>query len=201
MKVPSLSPTEAPPEFFSRGLKRRALVFKIRGTPRRNMKRALLAMGWAVVGAGMLLPAVAAGQTQTPAATRQERRAARHAARSQDAEEWREAWTKISPEDRATLSAAWRNAVEGIKDLTPEQKQRLTAAAQSVGEELKNLTPEQKKRLQDRLQRAAANYAALTAEQKQVILGNMSDSIERMRNVTPEQRQRLLALYRKLLGL
>ena len=163
------------------------------------MKRALFAIGWAVVAASTLWPALAAGQASTP--TRKERREGRQAARRQDADEWREAWSKIPLEDRATLATAWRNAIEGLSDLTPEQKQKLRAAAQGIGEELRDLTPEQRKRLQDRLQRAAANYAALTADQKEVLLGRMADTIERLRDLTPEQRQRLIALYRKLLGL
>ena len=163
------------------------------------MKRTLSAMGWAVVAATTLWPALAAGQASTP--TRKERREGRQAARNQDADEWREAWSKIPLEDRATLATAWRNAVEGLEDLTPEQKQRLRTAAQDIGEELRNLTPEQRKRLQDRLQRAAANYAALTADQKQVLLGKMANTIEHLRELTPEQQQRLIALYKKLLGL
>jgi uncharacterized protein DUF3106/GA module protein len=165
------------------------------------MKRTLSATGWAALAVGLWLPNVAAGQTPTPTPTRRERREARQAARHQDADEWRQAWSKISLEDRATLATAARNAVQGLQDLTPEQKQRLLDGAQGIGDALRDLTPEQRKRLQERLERAAANYAALTTDQKQVILGRMADTVERLRDLTPEQRQRVIALYRKLLGL
>ena len=156
------------------------------------MKRTLLA---AFVAITALAPAAFA---QEP--TRQERREARQAARKQDAEEWRSAWSMISMEDRATLATAWRNSVERIDGLTPEQKRRLRATAEEVGQQLRSLTPEQKRHLQERLQRAAASYSALNAEQKQQLLTQMSDAIERPGDLTPAQKDRLRALYHKLIG-
>ena len=129
----------------------------------------------------------------------------RSAPARQDAEEWRQAWQGLSPEDRTTLIQAQRDATEKAtekgKSLTPQQKQRIKQGATQLDEHLKNLSPQQKAQLQKDLNKSAQSYASLTAEQKQEILTGMAETIEQRRTLSPEQKARLKDSYAKLLGL
>ena len=166
------------------------------------MKKTLVVAGLALVTAVAALPGDGgwAEATQDRQA-RRERRQQRQAARRQDAEEWRRAWTGLSAADRAALASAWRDNVDRNHDHTPEERARYRAAAERLEEQLRNLSPEQKARLQDRLRQSAEAYAELTAEQKEALLAGMADTVERLKALTPAQRASLRALYRKLLGL
>lgn len=176
----------------------------------------ILGMGGLVVGLMVLIPPHAWGEgvgadtgTQVAQGRLRERLqegierrgGGSREARRQDAAEWQQAWQALSPEDRAALTQAWRDASDRIKNLTPEEKQRLKQAAGRVAEGLKNLSPEQKAKLQERLQKSAQNYAALTAEQKQEILTHLADKIERNGKLSQEQKDKLKGNFQKLLGM
>lgn len=118
----------------------------------------------------------------------------------QDADEWRTAWQGLSPENRAALHQAWKNAAEKVKGLTPEQKRKMAQAADQMAAKLKNLSPEQKAALQQQLQKSAQTYESLTAEQKQAILTDLAGSLDKMGMLTPEKKAQLLAQYGRLLG-
>jgi len=84
--------------------------------------------------------------TETPRqAARRERRAERRSAgmgAHQDAEEWRQAWSQLSTDDKATLTQAWVGVSEYVKGLTPTQKERIRDAAQRSADTTRVVCPE-----------------------------------------------------------